>query len=531
MSENAPTSRRAAREARRAQDQGAAAPAGEDRTIRRPAAPAAPPQPSTPPAQPSGSPGPADGARPSSSRPPRGARRPDKARRQGKAPRPGKATRPARAAGAEAKGAPLDGLRTVAARPVSLLRQAWRVIVDVCGPVTGRVRDVLVRTVGPVVSVVTPLGWACLALVLCMAWFATAFGWQEATALGILLGVLLVVGCAFIVGRSSYQVTLDLTRTRVAVGDNAVGGISVINTAPRPVMHSTLELPVGRAVASFPIPRLRPQELHEDLFSIPTNRRQVIMVGPAVSVRADPFHLLKRQIRWTEPVELFVHPRTVALGSPAAGFIRDLEGMTTKELSNTDVSFHALREYAPGDDRRHIHWKTVARLGTLMVRQFEETRRAHLAIALSANLDEYASELEFELAISVACSVGRQALVEQRELDILTQRGPFRCATGRTMLDDATRLQSMTGRRDAVDLARRLADRVPNASVVFFVVGSGVTPAQLRSCAASVLPGVRAMAIRIQPGAAPSRATIADLTVLTLGGLDDLALVLRKAVA
>ncbi len=524
MSENAPTSRRAAREARRAQDQGAAAPAGEDRTIRRPAAPAAPPQPSAPPAQPSG-------AGPSSSRPARGARRPEKARRQGKAPRPGKATRPARAAGSEAKGAPLDGLRTVAARPVSLLRQAWRVIVDVCGPVTGRVRDVLVRTVGPVVSVVTPLGWACLALVVCMAWFATAFGWQEATALGILLGVLLVVGCAFIVGRSSYQVTLDLTRTRVAVGDNAVGGISVINTAPRPVMHSTLELPVGRAVASFPIPRLRPQELHEDLFSIPTNRRQVIMVGPAVSVRADPFHLLKRQIRWTEPVELFVHPRTVALGSPAAGFIRDLEGMTTKELSNTDVSFHALREYAPGDDRRHIHWKTVARLGTLMVRQFEETRRAHLAIALSANLDEYASELEFELAISVACSVGRQALVEQRELDILTQRGPFRCATGRTMLDDATRLQSMTGRRDAVDLARRLADRVPNASVVFFVVGSGVTPAQLRSCAASVLPGVRAMAIRIQPGAAPSRATIADLTVLTLGGLDDLALVLRKAVA
>jgi len=526
MSENAPTSRRAAREARRAQDQGVPPAPGEDRTIRRPApaaAPAAaPPQPSGPPSQSGGS-----GSSPSRS--PRG--RQDRKQRPGKTPRPSKASRQGRPAGADGKQAPLAGLRTATARPVSVLRQAWRVIVDVCGPVVGRVRDLLVRRVGPVVSIVTPLGWVCLALVLCMAWFAVSFGWQEAAALGILLGVLLVASCAFIVGRSSYKVTLDLTRTRVAVGDNAVGGISVVNTAPRPVMHSTLELPVGRAVASFPIPRLRPQELHEDLFSIPTNRRQVITVGPAVSVRADPFHLLKRQIRWTEPVELFVHPRTVALGSPAAGFIRDLEGMTTKELSNTDVSFHALREYAPGDDRRHIHWKTVARLGTLMVRQFEETRRAHLAIALSANLDEYASELEFELAISVACSVGRQALVEQRELDILTQRGPFRCATGRTMLDDATRLQSMTGRRDAVDLARRLADRVPNASVVFFVVGSHVTPAQLRSCAASVLPGVRAMAIRIQPGAAPSRATIADLTVLTLGGLDDLALVLRKAVA
>ncbi|MDP5228332.1 MULTISPECIES: DUF58 domain-containing protein [Arthrobacter] len=404
-------------------------------------------------------------------------------------------------------------------------------VTDVCAPATRVVRDAVVRQVVPVLSVVTPLGWVALVVGAAMLWTSFAYGWQEAMALGVLLLLLVLISGAFIIGRTSYQVTLDLTRTRVAVGDSAVGGISVVNTATRPVMHSTLELPVGRAVAAFSVPRLRPAELHEDLFTIPTTRRQVIMVGPAVSVRADPLQLLKRQIRWTEPVELFVHPRTVALGSPAAGFIRDLEGLSTRELSNTDVSFHALREYAPGDDRRHIHWKTVARLGTLMVRQFEETRRAHLAIALSANLDEYTSEAEFELAISVACSVGRQALIEQRELDVLTQRGPFRCATGRTMLDDATRLEGMTGRRDAVHLARRLVDTVPNASVVFFVVGSNVTPAQLRSCAASVAPGVRALAIRIQPGAAPSRAGIAELTVLTLGSLDDLAIVLRKAAA
>ncbi|MFJ3957563.1 DUF58 domain-containing protein [Arthrobacter sp. NPDC090010] len=412
-----------------------------------------------------------------------------------------------------------------------MIRQAWAVLVDLCAPATRVIRRLFTRWAAPVLGVVTPLGWVSLAVALVMLCFAMFYGWQEATALGLLLVLLLVAACAFILGRTSYRVTLDLTRTRVSVGDNAVGGISVVNTATRPVMHSTLELPVGRAVASFSIPRLRPAELHEDLFTIPTARRQVIMVGPVVSVRADPLQLLKRQIRWTDPVELFVHPRTVALGSPAAGFIKDLEGLSTRELSNTDVSFHALREYAPGDDRRHIHWKTVARVGELMVRQFEETRRAHLAIALSANLDEYSSEDEFELAISVACSIGRQALVEQRELDVLTQRGPFRCATGRTMLDDATRLNGMSGRKDAVHLARALADRVPNASVVFFIVGSHVSPAQLRSCSASVAPGVRALAIRVQPGAAPSRASIAELTVLTLGGLDELALVLRKAAA
>ena len=48
---------------------------------------------------------------------------------------------------------------------------------------------------------------------------------------------------------------------------------------------------------------------------------------------------------------------------------------------------------------------------------------------------------------------------------------------------------------------------------------------------ASVAPGVRSLAVRLQAGAAPSRANIADLTVLTLGDLADLAIVLRKAAA
>jgi hypothetical protein len=99
------------------------------------------------------------------------------------------------------------------------------------------------------------------------------------------------------------------------------------------------------------------------------------------------------------------------------------------------------------------------------------------------------------------------------------------------MLDDMTRIAGAPMRRTAVDLARTLADTVPNASVVFFVVGSKVTPTQLRSAAASVPLGVRSLAVRLQVGAASTRANIGDLTVLTLGDLADLAIVLRKAAA
>jgi uncharacterized protein (DUF58 family) len=397
---------------------------------------------------------------------------------------------------------------------------AWRIAGGVWG-----------RHVRPVLSVVSVLGWSVLAAAVLLWAAGSAYGWQEAKAAAIAALVLFVIAVGFILGRSSYGVVLDLARTRVAVGDSAVGSIAVSNTSARPLLPADLELPVGAATAVFHLPRMKPQQVHEDLFTIPTARRAVIVVGPVRSVRADPLHLLRRQVLWTEPQDLYVHPRTVALAGSAAGFIRDLEGMPTTELSSADVSFHALRDYVPGDDRRHIHWKTTARTNKLMVRQFEETRRAHLAISLSINTDEYASEEEFELAISTAASIGRQAIREQRELDVLTQAGPLRCETGRNMLDDMTRIVGTPLRKTAVDLARTLADTVPNASVVFFVVGSHVTPTQLRSAAASVPPGVRSLAVLVDLGAAPARANIGDLTVLTVGDLADLPAVLRKAAA
>jgi len=398
-------------------------------------------------------------------------------------------------------------------------------------PAGRAVRERFRRYLWPVLSVVSALGWSVLAASAVLFTLGQAYGWQEAKAAAIAAFVLFVLAVGFILGRSSYGVLLDLARTRVAVGDSAVGSIAVSNTSARPLLPAALELPVGAATAVFHLPRMKPGQVHEDLFTIPTGRRAVIVVGPVRSVRADPLHLLRRQVLWTEPEDLYVHPKTVALGGSAAGFIRDLEGMPTTDLSSADVSFHALRDYVPGDDRRHIHWKTTARTNKLMVRQFEETRRAHLVISLSTNADEYASEQEFELAISAAASIGLQAIREQRDLDVLTQTGPLRCETGRNLLDDMTRIEGAPRRKTAVDLARTLADTVPNASVVFLVVGSNVTPAQLRSASASVPPGVRSLAVRIQPGAAPARANIADLTVLTLGDLSELAIVLRKAAA
>ncbi|WP_028281504.1 DUF58 domain-containing protein [Arthrobacter sp. H5] len=415
--------------------------------------------------------------------------------------------------------------------PASIIKDAVTLAELVLFPVWKRIRSFLGRHLGPVFDVVSPLGWILIPTVAGLWVLGAVFGWREAIVAALLGTILFVLAVGFILGRSSYAVELDLARTRVAVGDRAVGSVAVSNTATKPLLPASLELPVGSATAVFHLPRLKPGEVHEDLFTIPTQRRAVIVVGPVRSVRADPLSLLRRQVLWTEPTDLYVHPRTAPLVGSAAGFIRDLEGLPTKELSSADVSFHALRDYVPGDDRRHIHWKTTARTGKLMVRQFEETRRSHLAVALSTNTNEYETDIEFELAVSVASSIGLQAIREQRNLSVLTQNGPLRSETGRNLLDDMTRIEGRGMRATALDLARTTADTVPNASVVFFVVGPHVTPSQLRSAAASVPPGIRCIAVRCVADQEQGRATIGDLTVLTLNSLTDLAMILRKAAA
>src|SRR5699024_4721769 len=123
------------------------------------------------------------------------------------------------------------------------------------------------------------------------------------------------------------------------------------------------------------------------------------------------------------------------------GFLHDLEGQETRDVTNADLSFHALREYGPGDDRRYVHWRSSAKTGTLMVRQFEETRRSHMVVAMSANERDYGDPEEFELAISALGSLGLEAIRGSKDLTAMATDGVIGSATSRRLLDDLTRLE------------------------------------------------------------------------------------------
>ncbi|GAA1490016.1 DUF58 domain-containing protein [Brachybacterium sacelli] len=383
------------------------------------------------------------------------------------------------------------------------------------------------RYVHPVLDVVSPIGWSVLAVAVTCWVLGLLLHLTELNVVALVLTVPLVVAGLFVLGRSNYKVTLDLQTHRVVVGTRAVGRVEIANPTQRPILPSRIELAVGSATAQFMVPRLDADAEHEELFAVPTKRRAVLVVGPVRSVRDDPLSLMRRQVTWAKAQELYVHPRTVRLDEAASGFLRDLEGTPSSDLSSSDIAFHALRDYAPGDDRRHVHWRTTARTGKLMVRQFEETRRSHVVVALDNLAEHYASDEEFELAVSTAASISAQTMREEKELTPFSFDERQRTGTFRQLMDDYTVAEPLKEKISLHELGQKATDLAANASAVMMVVGSHTTARELNSAANQLPIGVMAVAIRCVDDAEVKRSAIGSLDVVTLGSLETLARALR----
>jgi len=398
---------------------------------------------------------------------------------------------------------------------------AWRLARQLAALVLQRIR--------PVTDVVGPAG-RLVFLVAVLAFAVSAlFGWVEFTYLASTLLAALVVAVPFIVGRATYTVDLQLNPHRVVAGERALGQMTVTNSGERALLPARMELPVGSGIAEFVIPGLAPAAEHDELFAVPTHRRAVIVAGPAISVRGDQLGLLRRTVRWTEAVELFVHPVTTRIASSAAGLMRDLEGEITKKITSDDISFHALRAYEPGDALRNVHWRTSARTGQLMVRQFEETRRTQLTLVHSAENRYYASEDEFELAVSVTASLALRVIRDGTGLSVVSEKLALRTATPVALLDDSSRIEPVSDLFPGLrEFARAATRRLPPPSVVMIVAGSTIDLAEFRAAQTLFGKDATTLAFRIEPGAQSRLSTVSGLTVVTIGDLADLPKLLRR---
>lgn len=374
----------------------------------------------------------------------------------------------------------------------------------------------------------TRLGWAASVGTVLAIIVGIALNWAEFITLAVAGAGALVLAALQSIGRSTYGVEIELATERVQVGEKLAARVVVQNRGRRTVLPAQLRVPVGENIARFALPALRPARSHDELVVIPTASRGVITLGPASSVRGDALGLIQREVAWTTPRELFVHPETVPLAGSGTGLMRDLEGRSLQIISDSDISFHTLREYIPGDDRRHIHWKTSAKIGELMVRQFDDTRRTRTALLLANHPDDFANEAEFELAVSVFASLGRQALWEDRELVPLCGRSPLITAVPARFLDECSRIGLGIEPRKFQQLPPWLMRVVPDASVAMLIVGSEHSPAQIQAQISRIDKAIMVVVIQCDRGAPSGARPLGDATLAHVSSLADLPRVMQR---
>ena len=370
------------------------------------------------------------------------------------------------------------------------------------------------------VGAVTPTGWAVITLVIVGLALAVAFQWVEALACALAGVVALVLAAMRVAWRPPHVVSIRVPNERIVAGQTAVGEISVRNERARSARSGIIELPIGTGTGEFVVPPLGAHETWDEMFLISSRHRGLINVGPARAVRSDALGLLRRVRMWDEPVLLHVHPRTVRVPFDATGFQLDVEGVATGKLSSSDVSFHALRDYEPGDDRRAVHWQSTARLGKLIVRQYEETHRSHHVIVLDTSRDAWDHD-SFETAVSVAGSLGLANLRESRPVSLSTTEGWLPSGVAMRMLDALSEVKA----RSFGDLSRRVREAVaqrPGVSALTLIVGPNVTDIEAAHLARLAPIDVPVSIIRIGAEGVRARRDLGRGVLLDCSTLDDL---------
>jgi uncharacterized protein (DUF58 family) len=415
------------------------------------------------------------------------------------------------------------------------VRAYWRVIRDRIG------------------TVLTPLGASVIALGVLSGVAGLRLGWREADLIAVACLFVVVIAIGYLLGAAQLAAEIEITANRVEAGHNARIGLGEITGTParayvtvrnigtRSSKWLTMEIPLrwsgGDRIATVPI-RIRPlaagEEYESHPFDLPTGRRGVIDLGPATVVRTDPLGLLRREVAWSTAAEFVVHPRTAAVEETGAGLLRDLEGQTSNDLSMNDLAFHALRDYEIGDSLRHVHALTSARLGRLMVRQFLDTRAAHLTVIVSGSPSDYShpSDDEFETALSIGSSLAIRALHDGQRVSILAAgRGrPTPRITHRLALDGFSRARFGTANSGLVQLASHAIRVAPETSLAALVTGSATDVTQIRAAAARFGPGVRVVAIQVDPRLTAAAQRAGRIRLLTVPVLSDLRRAMQTAV-
>ncbi|WP_186786067.1 DUF58 domain-containing protein [Paenibacillus agilis] len=249
----------------------------------------------------------------------------------------------------------------------------------------------------------------------------------------MLLVMATILGCYWILGSRNGIRKVIGTRT---FGSGVGQSFSVGSSIP---VHLEIRVP-----GWFPIPYIvvrdgvsrfgKPIRIHESVVSLDAKRRATVEYRIALHQRGsyqfietscqtrDLFGLFMQEARFLEKQEIHVLPQTITIASwPTSPYWRNMHHHDqVKSIHRREsIQMSGIREYVPGDRLSRIHWNATARTGELKSKQYEFEGIPRLIIALDCTAEAYASEEQFELAVSVAASLAEYGRRNKRQVNVV----------------------------------------------------------------------------------------------------------------
>ena len=163
----------------------------------------------------------------------------------------------------------------------------------------------------------------------------------------------------------------------------------------------------------------------------------------------------------------------------------------------------------------------TARLGKLIVRQYEETHRSHHLIVLDTARSSWDRD-SFEDGISVAASLALSGIAASRTVSFAAGKRWVPTTTAVSMLDTLASL-SFSGRSDITARVRRAFASCPSASYVSVIAPSSVSDEEAAHLAQVTPRDVTVQVLRINPKQRARRRSLEGGVLFDCPSLQELA--------
>jgi uncharacterized protein (DUF58 family) len=131
--------------------------------------------------------------------------------------------------------------------------------------------------------------------------------------------------------------------------------------------------------------RVGPRTTQNGHYQLRLAQRGRYRLGPLLVSSRFPLGLVERSRLFAMPGEILVYPHIGRLTPLWKGRSQGATELVARPQARAGVfhdEFHRLREFRTGDNPRDIHWRTSARRGELILREYQQNRDLNLAVVV-----------------------------------------------------------------------------------------------------------------------------------------------------